>query len=104
VGRVLGREVLIGLLLGFLYGAALGVFGFIKYYEPAYMNAILLGTVISVSLCLGMTLAAFVATAMPFLLHRFHLDPAAATGPFVTTFCDITGIAVYLSLATFVLL
>lgn len=104
IGKVLGREVAIGLLLGFVYGIALGVFGFARYYESAYMNAIMLGVVISLSLCLGMTLAAFVATAMPFILHRFNLDPAAATGPFVTTFCDIIGIAVYLSLATFVLL
>jgi len=104
VGRVLGREVLIGLLLGFAYGVALGVFGFVKYYDAMAMNAVMLGMVVSISLCVGMTLAAFVATGIPFLLHRFHLDPAAATGPFVTTFIDIIGIAMYLSLATLMLL
>ncbi len=104
VGKVLGREVAIGLLLGFVYGAALGVFGFVKYYDVVTMNALMLGLVISISLCVGMTLAAFVATGIPFLLHRFNMDPAAATGPFVTTFIDIIGIAVYLTLATFMLL
>ena len=104
IWKVLGREVLVGILMGFVYGAALGVFGFMRYFDAAYMNSLMLGVVISVSLCLGMTLAALVATAMPFVLHRFNLDPAAATGPFVTTFCDIACIAVYLSVATAVLL
>ena len=104
IWKVLGREVLIGLLLGFVYGAALGVFGFVRYFDAVYVNSLMLGVVISTSLCLGMTLSALVATAMPFVLHRFNLDPAAATGPFVTTFCDIAGIAVYLSVATVVLL
>jgi len=40
------------------------------------------------------------ATIMPVVLKRYGVDPAVAAGPFVTTANDITGITIYLSLAT----
>ena len=40
------------------------------------------------------------ATFMPILLKRMGVDPAVAAGPFVTTANDITGITIYLTLAT----
>lgn len=40
------------------------------------------------------------ATIMPILLKRLGVDPAVAAGPFVTTANDITGISIYLTLAT----
>jgi magnesium transporter len=43
------------------------------------------------------------ATIMPVLLKRLGIDPAVAAGPFVTTANDITGISIYLSLATLLL-
>ncbi|NIP73096.1 MAG: hypothetical protein GWO16_08735 [Gammaproteobacteria bacterium] len=36
---------------------------------------------------------------IPFILHRFDLDPALATGPFLTTMNDVLGILVYLLVA-----
>jgi magnesium transporter len=43
------------------------------------------------------------ATIMPVLLKRLGIDPAVAAGPFVTTANDITGISIYLALATLLL-
>jgi magnesium transporter len=40
------------------------------------------------------------ATFMPIILKRMGVDPAVAAGPFVTTANDITGITIYLTLAT----
>jgi magnesium transporter len=40
------------------------------------------------------------ATFMPIVLKRMGIDPAVAAGPFVTTANDITGITIYLTLAT----
>jgi magnesium transporter len=40
------------------------------------------------------------ATIMPIALKRMGVDPAVAAGPFVTTANDITGITIYLTLAT----
>ena len=47
--------------------------------------------------------AALVGTGMPLLLHRIGVDPAVATGPFITTFNDVIGLLIYLTLAIFLL-
>jgi magnesium transporter len=39
--------------------------------------------------------ASFLGTFVPLTLHRFKLNPALATGPFVTTLNDILGITIY---------
>jgi len=44
--------------------------------------------------------AAFMGSSIPLLLHRWRVDPAIATGPFVTVSNDIIGMAIYLTLAT----
>ncbi|HEY9570082.1 MAG TPA: magnesium transporter, partial [Metalysinibacillus sp.] len=37
---------------------------------------------------------------IPLLMHRLKIDPAVASGPFITTLNDITSILIYLGLAT----
>ena len=48
----------------------------------------------------SMIIAAAVGTSVPLVLHRFNVDPAIATGPFVTTSVDILGLLFYFWLAT----
>jgi magnesium transporter len=104
IWSTLGRELLVGVLLGFLYGALLGAFGFLRYINSTAINAIALGGVIAVSLLAAMVLAVIVSTLLPFLLQRMRLDPAVATAPFVTTLTDVLGILLYLAVATAFLL
>ena len=47
----------------------------------------------------SMTLAACVGSLIPLLMERLHIDPAVATGPFVTTAVDIIGILIYFTIA-----
>jgi magnesium transporter len=103
IWSTLGREFLVALLLGFLYGTLLGAFGLFKYIGHPAVNAIALGGVIAVSLLSAMILAVVVSTLLPFLLHRVRLDPAVATAPFVTTMTDVLGITLYLTIASIVL-
>lgn len=49
---------------------------------------------------LGMMTAAVMGVIAPSLLKRLDIDPAIASGPFVTTLNDITGIAIYMLIAT----
>ena len=63
-----------------------------------------LGTVIALSvfgICLWGTL---IGAALPLVFRRFGLDPAIASGPFVATFVDITGIAIFFLVAKAILL
>jgi magnesium transporter len=50
---------------------------------------------VSISLFIVMLYASFFGTLIPLLLHRFKIDPALATGPFITTMNDILGLFIY---------
>jgi len=55
---------------------------------------------LTISMMSVIVFAAMVGTAVPLLLHRFGIDPAIATGPFITTSNDILAILIYLSMAS----
>ncbi len=93
------REIVIGVFLGVAYGAALGAFGFVQLMGDAETNAFILAVVVGTSSAVAMTMAAMVGAAMPLLFAKLHIDPAVATGPFVTTTIDVLGILVYFNMA-----
>src|SRR5213594_6142 len=94
VKRVFVREVLIGFLIGLLCGA-------VTLAVAATMHINLhLGVVVGVAMVCALVMSTSMATIMPVVLKRYGVDPAVAAGPFVTTANDITGITIYLSLAT----
>ncbi len=65
-----------------------------------WLGEFALGIIVGVSLSVSMAFAAMVGAAVPLLLRRFGIDPALATGPFVTTTNDILGLAIYLALTS----
>jgi magnesium transporter len=93
VRTVFFREIKVGLLMGFACGVILTIVGWI--WHQAF-----LGMVVGISLVIAFMVSTSMATFMPILLKRMKVDPAVAAGPFVTTANDITGITIYLSLAT----
>ena len=62
-----------------------------------------LPTVVGVATCANMVVAATVGTIIPLLFKRINVDPAVATGPFVTTAIDVLGILSYFGLAQLLL-
>ena len=62
-----------------------------------------LGTVVSISLICVVMLASFMGTATPLVLDKLGINPALASGPFITTTNDILGIIVYLAIANILL-
>jgi magnesium transporter len=59
-----------------------------------------LGLVVGFAMICSMTLAATLASSIPLVFHRFDIDPAVASGPFVTTFTDILSVFFYFRIAT----
>ncbi len=55
--------------------------------------------VVSFSLLSVVVVASFLGTITPLILDRFHINPAIASGPFITTANDLIGLAIYFSLA-----
>ena len=93
--KLIFKEIKVGLILGSLYGILLGVFA--KFtFTSAPDN---LGFVVGLSICASMIVAATVGTIIPLILRKLDIDPAIATGPFVTTIIDILGVLFYFLIA-----
>jgi magnesium transporter len=83
-----GKEALLGLLNGVL--CATLIFGI------AYLfNNIDLAFVVSISLFTVIVFAAIFGTMIPLVLNRYKIDPALASGPFITTLNDVLGLFIY---------
>ena len=93
--KILLKEMRVGLILGILYGILLGVFAIFRFLDVSPM----LGLVVGLSICASMIIAATIGSLVPLILNRFDIDPAVATGPFVTTAIDILGVALYFWIA-----
>ena len=93
--KLILKEMRVGLILGVLYGLLLGVVANFSF-EDAPSN---LGIVVGLSICTSMLLAATIGTVTPLILRKMDIDPAVATGPFVTTSIDILGVLFYFVIA-----
>ena len=60
----------------------------------------LLGLVLMISMFAAIIVAALIGVLIPFLFEKLDIDPAIASGPFITTANDITGVLIYFLLAT----
>jgi magnesium transporter len=98
VWRVIRREVMVGLVNGVVFAVIMGVVGLIWFGSP------LLGGVIAVAMVINMVVAGLAGIGVPVLLERFGIDPALASGAFVTTVTDVVGFLAFLGLAAAVLL
>ncbi|NYF96737.1 magnesium transporter [Janibacter cremeus] len=92
VVRVAFKEVRTGLTLGLLLAIAAFVLG-----SPFYGMDI--GLVIALTLFLNCPIAATVGGVVPLVARYFRVDPAVFSTPFISTFCDASGLLVYFTVA-----
>ena len=97
VWRVIRREVLVGLGNGLAFAAVMGGIGFI------WFGSMTLAYVIAVAMVVNLVVAGLAGTVVPVLLERIGVDPALASGTFVTTVTDVVGFFAFLGLAAVVL-
>jgi len=98
VWRVIRREVLVGLVNGIIFAVVMGVVGVVWFGGPE------LGYIIAAAMVINLVVAGLAGTAIPVLLDRMGIDPALASGAFVTTVTDVVGFFAFLGLAAIVLL
>ncbi|MFC6688410.1 magnesium transporter [Jhaorihella thermophila] len=96
--RVLWREISVGALNGLLFGVTMALVAAFWFGVP------MLGAVIGVAMLLTLVAAALGGFGIPMLLDRIGIDPALASGPFVTTVTDVVGFFLFLGLAGWILL
>ena len=93
VWRVLRREVYVGIVNGLIFAVVMGIVGVVWFGLP------MLGVVIGVAMVLNLAVAALAGVGIPVFLERLGVDPALASGAFVTTVTDIVGFFAFLGLA-----
>ena len=92
------KEISLSLLNGVILAAILFIGGHFLLNLELIEGMIVSGALISVII-----IASLIGTFIPLLLDKFGIDPALATGPFITTSNDICGILIYFSIAKMVL-
>jgi len=98
VWRVIRRECAVGLINGVIFAVVMGIVGVIWFGSPA------LGYVIAAAMVVNMVVAGLAGTGIPIVLEKLGVDPALASGAFVTTVTDVVGFFAFLGLAALVLL
>ncbi|MCU7556439.1 magnesium transporter [Macrococcus capreoli] len=83
---------------GFITGLSCAIMLFIiicvLYRQPV------LGLIVCFSLTIAMTVATLAGAMVPLMMHRLKIDPAVASGPFISTTNDIISMLIYFGLAT----
>lgn len=94
VGKRLWMEMRVALVNGVICGGILGlIVGF-------WLSDCSLGVIVALALILIVLNSGLIGAAVPLSLKRMDIDPALATGPFVTTLNDILSLLIYLGLVT----
>lgn len=94
IGSVVLKELAVGFILGVIYGAIIGLVAQFSYRVD--MLAFSVGIAVTAS----MAIAALVGSFVPMAFARVNIDPAVATGPFVTTSMDIISVLFYFYIST----
>jgi magnesium transporter len=87
------RECAVGLINGLLFALIMGIFAWLWFGSDE------LGLIIAAALVINMLAAALAGILVPLTLDRFDIDPAVASGTFVTTVTDVVGFFAFLGLA-----
>src|SRR5699024_7428506 len=77
--------ILITILVTFIYGNTM------------------LGAIVGVSILITLSISAVIGSVIPLIINKMKIDPAVASGPFITTINDIVGLLIYFSIATYLM-
>ena len=97
VWSYISKQLRVGLILGVFFGLLLGLLAWLFY------GTLGLGIVVALAICASMLISTSLGTVVPIILRRLDVDPAVATGPFVTTTTDVLGVLIYFLLAQSIL-
>jgi len=93
--RLLLRELATGMLMGVICGSVIGVWARFVIGESTVFHPAFLALSVGIALFSAMMFAAIFGAAVPLILNRFKIDPAVASGPFVSASNDIFALLIY---------
>lgn len=89
IGKRLFKELMVGLLNGLVCSTLIFIYNYFSIHHVDF------ALTVSISLMAAIIYAGLFGTIIPLLLAKYKIDPALATGPFITTMNDIVGIFIY---------
>lgn len=92
--QMIFRELRIGLMIGITCMIVISGLIYLFY------GHLVLGLIVGASIFATLSLSAMIGAIVPLIVHRLNVDPAVASGPFITTLNDIIGLLIYFSIAT----
>ncbi len=106
--KTIFKEIRIGFFNGLILAAL--AFGFVFLYlfiakkgveqiDYTTIQAVKAAGIVGAALISAMTVSATIGTVTPILFKKIHIDPAVASGPFITTINDLTAMLIYFGLA-----
>ncbi|MGQ9852954.1 MAG: magnesium transporter, partial [Candidatus Oleimicrobiaceae bacterium] len=95
--RVVGKELLVGILLGATLGAILFVWG--EYWKGGPQ----VGVAVGLSMACIIVIANLLGSLLPIVVTKFRLDPAVVSSPLITTVIDAVGLVIYFTVAKLVI-
>ncbi len=93
IGRLVLREMSVGLVNGVLFALLIGIVTAVRFNSPS------LGIVIGMAMVVNMVAAGTAGILIPLALNRLKIDPAIASSTFVTAITDVVGFFAFLGLA-----
>lgn len=96
--RVIGKEVLVGAMNGFLFAVITGIIAWAWFRDAG------LGLVIGLAMIVNLIVAGLFGAVIPLALDRMKIDPAIASAVFLTTVTDVVGFFAFLGLGAWLLL
>jgi magnesium transporter len=98
-GKILWRELRMGLVLGCI----LGLIGLMRAAFVGHSGHGGMSAAVGLSLVACVTFGSVVGSGLPLLMKRLGLDPAVSSGPFIASLVDVLGIIIYLNIAIWIL-
>ncbi|WP_205599234.1 magnesium transporter [Oceanobacillus halotolerans] len=92
--KLILREALTGLITGSVCGIVITVVVYL------WQGEVFLGLLVGISIMASLIVATLTGSLVPIIIDRFQVDPAVASGPFITTINDIISVLIYFGLAT----
>lgn len=92
--KTIKNELGAGIIMGVVAAIVMSIVVMVLYRNPV------LAFIISVSMLITVSLSTVIGTIIPAIISKFKIDPAVASGPFITTINDSISLVIYFSIAT----
>ncbi|WP_026972179.1 magnesium transporter [Aliagarivorans marinus] len=94
--KLFSREMLVGAALG-------GTMAIAVFSLAVFRGGFEVGLIVAISMIVIVLASSLIGLSLPFILNKFKMDPATASGPLVATIADVAGVLIYFGLASSIL-